>query len=143
MPGLRRTVSLTGFMIGALGLIALLGLRSGAGADTPLPEGWVDNLTDFVLLQKSIEREGSFEPYLGQLALVRHLLQNNDLQGTYVALIRFMDMLEAREGGIRAAAAETIWDHCYQVTPPAFHDEKRHKRWWDKTVEWEKFFWEE
>ena len=130
-------------MVGALALVALFCLGPGAGAETPLPEGWTDNLIGFVLLQKSIEREGSFEPYLGQLLLVRHTVRNDDLRGAYIALNRFMDMLEAREGGIRAAAAETIWDHCYQVTPPAFHDEKRHKRWWDKTVEWEKFFWEE
>jgi hypothetical protein len=29
------------------------------------------------------------------------------------------------------------------VTPPAFHDIKRHKEWWDKTVDGDKFFWEE
>ncbi|TKS59851.1 MAG: hypothetical protein EWM73_03266 [Nitrospira sp.] len=54
-----------------------------------------------------------------------------------------MDMLERREGGIRPEVAEAIWDLCYQVTPTAFHDEQRHKRRWDKTVDWEKFFWEE
>ncbi|GMV50822.1 MAG: hypothetical protein AMXMBFR67_23650 [Nitrospira sp.] len=56
---------------------------------------------------------------------------------------RFMDMLETREGGIGAKAADAIWDYCYQVTPPALHDVKRHKQWWDKTMNWEKFFWEE
>jgi len=54
-----------------------------------------------------------------------------------------MDMLERREGGIRLEFAEAIWDFSYQVTPTAFHDEQRHKRRWDKTVDWEKFFWEE
>ena len=34
-------------------------------------------------------------------------------------------------------------DETDQVTPPAFHDVKRHKEWWDKTVDWDKFFWEE
>jgi hypothetical protein len=43
-------------------------------------------------------------------------------------------------GGIRPEVAETIWDYCYQVTPTAFHDEQRHKRRWDKTVDWEKVF---
>jgi len=45
-----------------------------------------------------------------------------------------MDMLERREGGIRPEVAEAIWV-CYQVTPTAFHDEQRHKRRWDKTVD--------
>lgn len=143
MSGIAGKISLRETMIGAFGLIALLCLTSGARWETPLPQGWIDQLTDFVLMQRGIEREGSFEPYLGQLSLVRHMLRNNDLHGTYVALNRFMDMLEAREGGIRPAAAETIWDYCYQVTPPAFHDEKRHKRQWDKSVDWEKFFWGE
>ena len=130
-------------MIGVFALIALLCLGPVASAETPLPEGWVDNLIGFVLMQKNIEREGSFEPYLGQLLLVRHTLQDNDLHDTYIAINRFMEMLERREGGIRPELAETIWDYCYQVTPPAFYDEKRHKRRWDKTVNWEKFFWEE
>ncbi len=53
----------------------------------------------------------------------------------------FMDMLEARQGGISARAAEAIWDYCYQVARPALHSVKRHKMWWDKTVDWESFFW--
>ena len=55
-----------------------------------------------------------------------------------------MDMLERREGGIRPEVAEAIcWDLCCQVTPTVFHDEQRHKGRWDKTVDWEKFFWKE
>jgi hypothetical protein len=130
-------------MIDAFGLVVLLCLASGASGETPITKGWIDQLTDFVLMQRGIEREGSFEPYLGQLSLVRHMLRNNDHQGAYVALNRCKDMLEASEGEIRPSAAETIWDYCYQVTPPAFHDEKRHKRRWGKTVDWEKFFWGE
>ncbi len=71
------------------------------------------------------------------------LYDRGDWKGTYLAMNRFMDMLEAREGAISAKAADAIWDFCYEVTPPALHDVKRHKQWWDKTVEWEKFFWEE
>ena len=56
---------------------------------------------------------------------------------------RPLDMLEAREGAMSANAADAIWDFCYEVTPPALPDVKRHKQWWDKTVDWEKFFWEE
>jgi hypothetical protein len=40
-------------------------------------------------------------------------------------------------------SADATWNYCYEVTPPALHDVKRHKQWWDKTVNWEKFFWEE
>ncbi len=143
MQGLTSKTFLMPVILRALGVVTLLCLPPGAGAETPLPEGWIDKLTGFVLIQKGIEREGAFEPYLGQLLLVRHTLRNGDLNGTYVSVNRFMDMLEAHEAGIRPEVAEAIWGFCYQVTPTAFLDDKRHKRRWDKTVDWEKFFWVE
>lgn len=74
---------------------------------------------------------------------MRGSYENGNRERTYAAMNRFMDMLESREGGISAKAADAIWDYCYQVAPPALHDVKRHKQWWDKTVNWEKFFGEE
>ena len=143
MPVMTPKTSWVVIVLSMLGVVVLICLPLIARADTPLPEGWIDKLTGFVLIQKDPEREGSFEPYLGQLLLVRHTLQTNDLHSTYIAFNRFMAMLERREGGIRPEVAEAIWDFSYQVTPAAFHDEQRHKRRWDKTVDWEKFFWEE
>lgn len=106
----------------------------------PLPveyseEAWIDQLTGFVLLQESIaqagalypyEPAGTFDPYLGQLVLVRTLFRAGDQHGTYVTMNRLMDMLEAREGGIGDEAADAIWDYCYRVTPAAYHDVSRH-----------------
>jgi hypothetical protein len=98
-------------------------------------EAWLDQLTGFMLLQKSLaqwgtsppyEPWGNFDLYLGQLALVRHLYRAGDHRGTYVAMNRLMDMLEAREGGISDETAEAIWDYCYRVTPAAYHDVSRH-----------------
>lgn len=110
-------------------------------------EGWEQQLTGFVIVQEGMasakSEPGSFDPYVGQLLLVRSLYDRGDWKGTYLAMNRFMDMLEVREGGISAKAAEATWDFCYEVTPPALHDVKRHKQWWDKNVNWEKFFWEE
>ena len=71
------------------------------------------------------------------------LLGGQQKTPAYLAMNRFMDMLEVREGGIPAKSADATWNFCYEVTPPALHDVKRHKQWWDKTVNWEKFFWEE
>ncbi|BFU94824.1 MAG: hypothetical protein NTNFB02_15460 [Nitrospira sp.] len=110
-------------------------------------EGWEEQLTGFVIVQAGIAsakgEAASFDPYLGQVELVRSLYNRGDWKGTYAAMNHFMDMLEAREGSISAQAADAIWDLCYAVTPPALHDVKRHRQWWDKTVDWEKFFWEE
>ncbi len=95
----------------------------------PETDTWVDLLKLFVLKEKAIEQPGStFEPYLGQLALVQHLVRSGDRLGAYTAMNRFMDMLEAREGGISDEAAEAIWDYCYQVTPAHYHDVSRHQR---------------
>ena len=111
------------------------------------PEGWEQQLTGFVVVQEGVAsangEAGSFDPYVGQILLVRSLYDRGDWKGTYLAMNRFMDMLEVREGGIPAKAADATWNFCYEVTPPALHDVKRHKQWWDKTVNWEKFFWEE
>lgn len=110
-------------------------------------EGWLDQLTGFVVVQEGIARAssepGPFDPYVGQVTLVRGLYDRGDWKGAYMAMNRLMDMLESREGGISAGAADAIWNYCYEVTPPALHDVKRHQQWWDKTVKWEQFFWEE
>ena len=110
-------------------------------------DGWEQQLTGFVIVQVGMAsvmgEPGSFDPYLGQVALVRSLYERGDWKGTYLAMNRFMDMLESQDGDISAKTADAMWDFCYEVTPPALHDVKRHKQWWDKTVNWEKFFWEE
>ena len=110
-------------------------------------EGWLDQLAGFVMVQEGIARAssepGSFDPYVGQVTLVRGLYDRGDWKGAYMAMNRLMDMLESREGGISDGAADAIWNYCYEVTPPALHDVKRHQQWWNKTVNWEQFFWEE
>lgn len=110
-------------------------------------KGWLEQLTGFVVVQQGAAlvngESAMFNVYLDQLNLVRLSYENRDHERTYTAMNRFMDMLETREGGIGAKAADAIWDYRYEVTPPVLHDVKRHKQWWDKTVNWEKFFWEE
>jgi hypothetical protein len=67
-------------------------------------EGWEQQLAGFVLVQKGVasanSEAGSFDPYVGQILLVRSLYDRGDWKGTYLAMNRFMDMLEVREGGI-------------------------------------------
>ena len=69
-------------------------------------EGWLDQLTGFVVVQEGIARAssepGSFDPYVGQVTLVRGLYDRGDWNGAYMAMNRLMDMLESREGGISA-----------------------------------------
>lgn len=118
--------------------------------DAPRPVDsarWVDQLTAFVVVQQSLAgtrgEAGSYDAYVGQIVLVRSLYERGEGSGAFAAMSRFMDMLEAREGGISGRAADALWDYCYMVTPPALHDVRRHRQWWEKHVEWDRFFWEE
>lgn len=134
-------------LMGGLTVATLLLTPLEGDATKATADGWIDQLTGFVVVERGLAditgEGGMFDPYWGQLHLVRSLYERGDRKATYVAMNRFMDMLEARANGISAQAADAIWDYCYQVTPPAFHDVKRHKQWWEKTVDWDTFFWEE
>jgi len=128
MPRSLLVVLLGGIMV----LVVLLLTPKTTGV---ADEVWIDQLTGFVLLQKSIvqggasypyEPVGTFDPYVVQLVLVRNVFRSGDQHGTYLAMNRLMDMLEAREGGIGDEAADAIWGYCYRVTPAAYHDVSRH-----------------
>jgi hypothetical protein len=112
-------------------MMILMSPTAGATGRLSDPEGWIDKLTGFVLVTKGIEKEGNFDPYLDQLTVVRSVFRTEwkrgELYDTYAGMNHFMDMLEAREGGIRVAAAEAIWNWCYQFTPIALHDVERHR----------------
>lgn len=134
------------WLVGLVAAILLTPVNSESGSASPRA-GWLEQLTGFVVVQQGAAlvngESAMFNVYLDQLNLVRLSYENRDQERTYTAMNRFMDMLETGEGGIGAKAADAIWDYCYEVTPPVLHDVKRHKQWWDKTVNWEKFFWEE
>lgn len=132
MPRSLLVVLLGGIIIMVLAVLLLTPKTAGV-----TDEVWINQLTGFVLLQKSIVRAGTsygnepvgiFDPYFGQLVLVQNIFRSGDQHGTYLAMNRLMDMLEAREGGIPDEAADAIWDYCYRVTPAAYHDVSRHFR---------------
>lgn len=131
---MKRTMNhrfLPVFLAGGLTLFLMLPAVA-VSAQLSNPEGWLDKLTAFVLFQKANEKEGAFEPYLVQIKTMQTALREEWTQGdllrTYVEMNRLMDMLLAREGGIRPEAAKAIWEFCYQVTPVALHDGHRYPR---------------
>ena len=122
------------FLVAALaaGLMVLLASTTvEANGKVSNPEGWIDKLEGFVLIQKGIEKEGNFDPYLEEVGAIRSVFRTEwkqgGLYGTYSGMNHFMDMLEARVGDIRTVAAELIWEWCFQVTPIALHDMARHR----------------
>lgn len=92
-------------------------------------EDWLDALTNAVLIER---RSGGghpgvrFEPYVGQLQVVRTQFERGDVAATYRAMNQLMDMLEKRENGINAATADWLFDFCFVVTPAKYHDVSRH-----------------
>lgn len=104
--------------------------------------GWIDRLTNEVKIAQAnaAGTDAAFEPYVGQLMVVKAALKRGDQAGVYRGVNAFMDMLEKREHGISDADAARLFDYCYEVTPAKFHDISRHAatyepmRWWDEMV---------
>jgi hypothetical protein len=95
---------------------------AGAGDD------WLDAMVQAVLIEQTKDgiEVGRFSPYVAQLAMVRAHLLNGESEAVYRAMNRFMEMLQARESGISAEAADRLFDYCYVVTPARYHDVSRH-----------------
>jgi hypothetical protein len=88
---------------------------------------WIDDITAAVMFEKGANPEANFEPYLGQMQVVRAIYNSGDHHAIHASMNRLMDMLEAREGGIPAKAADELYNYCNLVTPAGFHDVSRHE----------------
>lgn len=93
-----------------------------------IEQDWLDAMVRAVLVEQAEETASGnlFAPYLVQLTMVRAYLINGENEAVYRAMNRFMEMLQAREQGISAEAAERLFDYCYLVTPARYHDVSRH-----------------
>lgn len=87
---------------------------------------WADDLAMIIAVYRDVYPGVNLGPYLDQMEVAKALLRQGDVAATRTAMNRLMDMLEAREGGIPAKVADEIFDHCYRVTPAAYHDVWRH-----------------
>ncbi len=93
---------------------------------------WIDEIAALVRdhqeLAKFEARERAYDPYLGQLDLVRMAFNRGDEKGVYVAMNTLMDMLasDPKGSGIPTWSAKEIFDFCGKVTPNMFHDFARH-----------------
>lgn len=106
----------------------LLLLAGGWSTAAAIEQDWLDAMVQAVLVEQAKEGASGhlFTPYLGQLTMVRAYLINGESEAVYRAMNRFMEMLQAREEGISAEAAERLFDYCYLVTPAQYHDVSRH-----------------
>ncbi len=107
--------------------LAFMPLVAEAASDT-----WIADITALVRdhqeLAKFEARERAYDPYLGQLAVVRMAFNRGDEKGTYLAMNTLMDMLakDPKGSGIPTWSAKEIFDFCGKVTPNTFHDYARH-----------------
>lgn len=117
---LRVTVLAAAISAGGL----IYGLPMALAADGR----WVDQVANYILVEKDLSREGSFDPYLEQVTAVRNASGKGDWVGTYRGMNQLMAMLDAGVGGISGKTAERIWNYCYEVVPPDMHSDEVHIR---------------
>jgi hypothetical protein len=90
---------------------------------------WIDNITQVVAA--TTLTEGTVQPYLGQLQIVRAAFRFGDEPSVVSAMNRFMEMLGEREYGIPADTASWVLDYCYRTIPAKYHDAARHQEYRD------------
>jgi hypothetical protein len=117
----------------SLVLIVIVVLSLGAPSEAgTMYLHWIDDITGAIAFYKEglyFKQEyphAKWEFYLEQMRVVRTTYETGDTDATYVAMNRFMDMLEARDGNIPVQAANELFNLCNFVTPSAFHDVERH-----------------
>ncbi len=102
------------------------------GAATASHPYWIDDIKGAIAFYKGdayYKKEyptAKWDLYVAQMHEVETAYQRGDVQTTYVAMNRFMDMLETREGGIPVQPANELFNLCNFVTPPELHDVTRH-----------------
>ncbi len=123
-----RIIQVTKWMAASVLLVASLVLPGVVRVADAGEQEWLDAMVQAVLTEQAKE-EGAgdwFTPYVAQLATVRAHLLNGENEAVYQTMNRFMEMLQAREQGIGAEAADRLFDYCYVVTPARYHDVSRH-----------------
>ena len=113
---------------GLLLTCVILLLAGGWSTAAAIEQDWLDAMVEAVLVEQTKEGASGnlFAPYLGQLTMVRAHLISGESEAVYRAMNRFMEMLQTREQGISAEAADRLFDYCYLVTPAQYHDVSRH-----------------
>jgi len=126
---MRISYDITRTMARGLSLTCMIVLLAGGWSTAAaIEKDWLDAMVQAVLVEQAKEGASGnlFAPYLGQLTMVRAHLISGESEAVYRAMNRFMEMLQTREQGISAEAADRLFDYCYLVTPAQYHDVSRH-----------------
>ena len=128
----HRAGSVVAASVGAV-VIAILFAAMAAPADAAtIYPYWIDDIKGAIAFYKGdayYKKEypnARWDLYIDQMQEVDLAYRKGDVQTTYGAMNQFMDMLEARQGGIPVQPANELFNLCNFVTPPEFHDVTRH-----------------
>lgn len=97
---------------------------------------WVDKITEYVVMQQAVSKEGNYQPYLSDLQTAKDARERGDWAGQYEALNRFIDKLDARAGGIPEKNARAIREYTYLVEPAGYHDLARDRKLHPEVMKW-------
>lgn len=113
-------------------IVLFVPIAEPTGAATVSHPYWIDDIKGAIVFYRGdayYKKEypyAKWDLYIEQMQVVRTAFEQGDTAATYMAMNRFMDMLEAREGGIPVQPANELFNLCNFVTPPEFHDVTRH-----------------
>ncbi len=119
----------TGWFIALTVALALCVFPMGASALAEGQPAWIETITEETA---SILPAESLQPYVGQLQIVRTALRYGDDRSVVTAMNRFMEMLDQRQNGVTAEAADRLLASCVRIIPAKFHDVSRHQRYRDQ-----------
>ncbi len=78
---------------------------------------WVDEITNSVAFYKSNYPTSNWNPYLGQLVLVREAVNRGDQRTVRTEMTKWFRMLRQRDYGINEIAADELFNFALMVTP--------------------------
>ncbi|MEX5215761.1 MAG: hypothetical protein AB7G48_01670 [Nitrospiraceae bacterium] len=123
----HRSMTAMALVVGLACVLAPMAVQASSR-----PFTWMDDLHGAIIFYqgdayyKKEYPKANWDLYLDQIRVVETKYATGDTDATYIAMNRFMDMLEAREGGIPDVAANELFNFCNLVTPTQFHDVERH-----------------
>jgi hypothetical protein len=98
---------------------------------------WIDKITEYVLTQQAVSKEGDYQLYFSELQMAKDARQRGDWAGQYEAMNRLIDKLDTRAGGITDKAARAIREYVYLVEPAGYHDLARDRKIHPEVQKWE------
>ncbi len=106
-------------MKATLGMVIAVGcaLVLLAGGLAVAQANWIDELTNSVVFYKTNYPTSNWEPYLGELTLVREALNRGDQRTVRTEMGKWFKMLRNRDHGIHDVAADELFNFALMVTP--------------------------